>query len=145
MLIFPPKPAYARLSRSFQNRNLDGLAMNFSIADLSLMLGYCEQGTVINGLDKTVTQRIESRPERADVFSRGDMFLCLWNHGPVVDDGPACDRVCPIVNRHGGIHEIAVCVTVACAELGKLASATTHGGLMALGTSSAVEYRDRES
>src|ERR1700722_2362002 len=69
------------------------------------------------------------------------MLLCLGNHRPVVDDGPAGNGVGPIVNCHGGIHEIAVGVVVTNAEFGKLAGSATHGVLMALGTGSAVEYR----
>src|SRR4029077_18999350 len=108
MLILPAEPTYARLSRSFQKRNLNGLAVNPSVTDLSLMIRYRKQGTVINGLNEAVPQSVKSRPQCTDMLCGGDMFLRLWNHGPIVDDGPASDRVCPIVNRHGRIHEIAV-------------------------------------
>ena len=92
MLILPAEPAYARLSWSFQKRNLNGLAVNPSGTDLSLMIRYRKQGAVIDGLNKAVAQSIESRPQRADMLCGGDMFLRLWNHSPVVDDGPAGDR-----------------------------------------------------
>jgi hypothetical protein len=115
--------------------------VNLSATDFKLVLRYGEQGTVVNGFNKTVTESVESRPQRADVFCGGDVFLRLWNHCSVVDDGSARDSVCAIVNRHGGIHEIPVCILVTYAEFSKLASATTDGVLVALGARSAVEYR----
>jgi hypothetical protein len=120
---------------------LNGLAVNLSVTDFRLVLRYGEQGTVVNGFNKTITESIESRPQRADVFCSGDVFLRLWNYCSVVDDGSARDSICAIVNQHGGIHEIAVCVLVTCAEFSELAGATTDGVLVALGARSAVEYR----
>ena len=54
VLVFPTKLAYPRASRRLENRNLNRLPMNHSIALRSLISRNRQEGSVIDGLDKAV-------------------------------------------------------------------------------------------
>jgi len=66
--------------------------------------------------------------------------LGFWNDGTIVNDGTAADVVGAIVDRNGGIHEVAICVAVPCAQFGELAGAAADGVLMTIGASPGVKH-----
>jgi hypothetical protein len=68
------------------------------------------------------------------------VFLGFWNDGAIVDDGTAADVVGAIIDRNGGIHEVAICVVVPCAQFGELAGAAADGVLMTIGASPGVKH-----
>ena len=68
MLIFPAEAAHAGLSRRFKNWDKHRFTMNPIVADFRLVGSNGEQRLVIDCLDKSISQRIEYRPQSADVL-----------------------------------------------------------------------------
>src|SRR5260370_9379386 len=68
MLIFPAKTPNPRLAGSFQDGNLDGLAMNYAAAHVRLVVRNIQQRPIVYRLDEAVSQGVEDGPERAAVL-----------------------------------------------------------------------------
>src|SRR6201981_3664053 len=120
VLIFPAKAADARLSRRFQNRNLDCFPVDSAVADLYLVLSDGLQGAVVDGFDKAVSQGIESCTQGANVFTIRYVLLRLWDQRTVVNNRSICNNVGPVVDRNGRANKIAVGVFRAGAYFCKL-------------------------
>jgi len=140
VLVLPAEAAYAGLARSLQDRNLDGLPVNPSLADARLLRADGEQRLVIDRFDEAVAERIEGRPERSDGLRGRHVFLRLRNECAIVDDGAPSNAGCTVIDRHDGIHKHTARVPVTGAELGELARPAAHGVLMTFCTRPAVVH-----
>src|SRR5258708_7365783 len=138
MLIFPAEPSDAGHAGRLKDGHWYGLAVNLAVALPGLRIGDGLQCGIVNGLDETVPQGIEHRPQRSNLLARGEHFLGLWTNGAVVHDGAARDGVGSIVNGDGWVDEVSVRVFVAGADFRDLAGASRHGILVAIGTSGRV-------
>src|SRR6185369_17326432 len=79
VLVLPAEAAHTGLARSLQDRDLNDLSMNPSLADTRLLRADGEQRLVIDRFDEAVAERIEGRPERADVLRGWHVLLRLGN------------------------------------------------------------------
>ena len=61
VLILPAKTSDARLSGRFENGNRDGFAMNAAFTEFDLVLSDRLQGAIVDGLNKAVSQSVQSR------------------------------------------------------------------------------------
>src|SRR5260370_18709989 len=141
MVILRAEGGDTRLAWSLEERNLDCFAVNPPGADFRLSCPNRQQGPVVNRFHESVSQSIERRAQRPDVFGDWDVFLRLRNHGAVVYDGAAGNCIGAVVDQHRGVHEVAVLVPMSDAHLGKLTRGATDGVLMALGARSPVVHR----
>src|ERR1700733_3735594 len=123
MLVLPAEPPDAGLTRCLQDGNIDRLAMNPAFADLGLPGGNGEQGTVVDCLDKTISQRVQRSAQRSDVFADRDVLLRFGHDRSIVDEGTAGNVRRPVVNWHDGVHEVPVGIAVSYPKLGELAGA----------------------
>src|SRR5262249_26632804 len=140
VLVLPAEAAYAGLARRLQDRNLDGLPVNPSLADARLLRTDGEQRLVVDRLDEAVAERIEGRPEPSDRLRGRHVFLRLGNECAIVDDGAPGDAGRTVIDRHGGIHKRAARIAMTGAELGELARPAAHGVLMTLRARSAIVH-----
>src|SRR6202035_2676290 len=138
VLVLPTETAHPGLAGRFQYGAFNGLAVNSSLAEFGLFRGDRLQRGVVDGLDKAVSESIERRAQCQDIFGDRYVLLRLGNDGAVVNDGAPGDAVGAIVDQHGGIDKIAVCVGVTHTQLGELARAATHRVLVAFGARSSV-------
>ena len=71
------------------------------------------------------------------------MFLRRRNHGAIVDDRTAGDGIRPMIDRHGWIDEVAVCIQVTGADFRELARASADWILMAVRACARVIHRSQ--
>ena len=81
----------------FQYGNFHGFAMNSSITDFDLVLSDSLQGAVVDGLDESIPQSVESGAQRSNIFCIGYVLLRLRVQSAVVDDRAVSNRVCAVV------------------------------------------------
>src|ERR1700733_8732922 len=76
ILVLPAKLTDSRLARRLEDRNLNRLTVNRSIA-LSLLIGSNRKvRTVIDRLYKAISQRVENRAQGSDILRVWYMLLC---------------------------------------------------------------------
>src|ERR1700687_2128195 len=59
VLVLPAEASNASLSRSFENRSLHHFPMNFTVGQLGLFRGDCNQSPVVYGFHKSIPQGVE--------------------------------------------------------------------------------------
>src|SRR5579862_734492 len=139
MLILPTKAADASVSRSFQDRNLNSLAMDSALAEVRLVGRNIEQGGVVNRFHEAIAQRVEYGAQGPNVLRVGHVLLYLRTGGAIIHKGPARD--CAARDRNRRVHEVSVFIQVTDAKLGNLAGTAGYRILMAFRTRGCVEHR----
>src|ERR1700733_12908866 len=69
------------------------------------------------------------------------MLLCLRTYRAIVDNRAACDRVHPVIDKNGWVHEIAIFIVVSNTEFRNLTCTSAVWILMAADTCCCVVHR----
>src|SRR5271156_4930769 len=145
VLIFPAKPADPGLPWRLEHGHLNGFPLNLAVALLWLPVGDRNQRVVINGFNKTISQRVVHCAQSADAFICGYVLLGLCTDGAVIDNRTAGNAVLTVVDQHRGVHEIAIRVLVPNPDLSNLARTPGHRILMTIAARGCVVYRAQAS
>src|SRR4029453_15243154 len=101
MLVLPAESTNSSLAWCFEDRHLNGFAVDAAMTDRHLVLGNVLERLVINGLHEPVPQCIKGSPQCPDVLSVWHVLLRLWDEGAVVDDRPVGVHVHPFIAGAG--------------------------------------------
>ena len=144
VLVLPAEASAAHFVSCFRHRHLDELARDLPSALRRLIVGDSHQSVAVNGLNKSVPQRVQGGAERTNSFRTGYPLLCLRASGPVIHQRTIRndDRISvAVLDGDVGIDEVAERIEMSRAQLGDLADSTAHWILMAIHASLVVVHR----
>ncbi len=139
MLILPAEAANAGRAGDFDDGNVEGLAADFAMVLLALILREIEEGLVGNSLDKSVAENIHRNAESPDILGVGHVLLdfgcgesTAGADGAVVNKRAAFNDLGTMIDGDFGELKPTLSIIVSDAQFGNLGGAAGGGILMAL-------------
>src|SRR2546422_9760346 len=139
MLVLPPKPPNAGVSRGFHDRDPKHLAAYLAMRALALPSGDVDEGLICHCFDKSISQEVQRQAARADCFSLGHPLLNLGvgksrvrTNGAIIDERAARDAFASVSYGDVRISETPLGSSMSHSQLRDLARPTRCRILVAL-------------